>query len=709
MSWDVEDVEWLRVPPSSPRRGPIDGFDARVVGELGAGLSGPPRRKKPEPEPEPVAAEPVPAEPVPAAPAVAAPEPEAEPEPTEMGSVPPPPTSAAFDDDPNLDPPSYESGRFDELDGEGQGDSPAPAAEAEAGFTIPTLATSGEAPAAVVPAPAEPAAPAPEAAAADEPSFVIPSLSAPASAEGEADPVEEGEAEVVEEVEVDAVVYDDIPVRTGETVIGRAPEPTPEERAAYEARVAQEQAETKDADAGVFIPGLVAGSNVSAAVYDDEDDDGAVIPESIVNVDSGELELLEDTAVEGAPVDPDADTVVEPAPEDPSADASAASADAGSVVIPQLARPAEEVTPSAPPATSEASEGAGLVLPSLTAPAAEAAQEAAEEVEEVEDLDEVQVEDLDDLQEVEEVDEVDEVQEVEEVAGPPSAPPATPPAAPTESKPPSPPPAESKPPAPPAAPEAARPRRRKAWYDDVFAEHYLYLYPPSWGETARRDSEFVAALLGKEPGSTILDVGCGDGRHAIELAKLGYQVAGIDNSLALLLSAGQSKELAEIGDDAVDFIHGDMRQLPRDRQYDGVMCIGSTFGYFEEEQNRQVLEEMIGRLAPGGRLLLHVFNRDFVAPHLPARSWWQGKRCMVLDEAEMNFFASRLRVHRTIIFDDGRQYEHYMFMRAYTVQDLGKALSHMGMRVLEVAGSRDTRNRFYGSASPEIWMVAERK
>ncbi|MCA9696448.1 MAG: class I SAM-dependent methyltransferase, partial [Myxococcales bacterium] len=268
--------------------------------------------------------------------------------------------------------------------------------------------------------------------------------------------------------------------------------------------------------------------------------------------------------------------------------------------------------------------------------------------------------------------------------------------------------------APPAAPAAApaepkQVKRKKGWYDDVFAEHYLFLYPPSWEETARRDAEFIKLQLGLPEGASILDIGCGEGRHAIELAKLGYRVTGLDNSLALLLSAAQNKELAGIEDASVEFIHGDMRRLPRDREYDAVICVGTTLGYFEEDQNRQCIEEMHGRLAPGGKLLLHVFNRDFVAPQLPARSWWQGKRCMVLDEAEMNFFANRLRVHRTIIFDDGRQYEHYMFIRAFTVQDLGKALSQLGMRVLEVSGNRDTRSRFYGSASPEIWIVAERK
>lgn len=252
-------------------------------------------------------------------------------------------------------------------------------------------------------------------------------------------------------------------------------------------------------------------------------------------------------------------------------------------------------------------------------------------------------------------------------------------------------------------------KRRKAWYDDVFAEHFGFLHPQTWDETAQRDAQFIHDQLGLREGASVLDVGCGDGHHAIALAKLGHHVTGVDNSLAMLLAAAQHKEAAGIDDQRVTFMHGDMRRLPRDREFEAVICVGTTFGYFEEEQNRQCLQEMFDRLAVGGRLLLHVFNRDFVAPHLPSRSWWQGRRCMVIDEAEMNFFANRLRVHRTIIFDDGRQYEHFMFMRAYTVQDLGKAMSALGLRVVEVSGSRDTRARFYGSASPDIWIVAERK
>lgn len=691
MSWEVVDEDMLRPPERAPEGEPIDALDRMIVEGMGSKSPTGARPSKGEGE----AAKPAQGESLQ----------------VELSDLPPPPPSAAFDsrDEGPHERPTYESGSFvaDTPGEEGEGGDVADSdSEGGAEFNIPTLTgagaeddDSGDEPVqAESPAP-EAESPAPEG---EDAGFVIPTLSASAGEAGE----EDGAAEEIEEIEeVDAVADEDIPVRTGDTVISRAPEPSAEELAARES---------------------ASTTSVAASVYDDfDEDEDAPAPaaeeerppvEAVVAVDSGEFEILpdEDTAVEPAPTDPDADTVVEPAPTEADADKAPAAEESADYVIPTLARPEPEPEVAAEPevepevAAEPEPEGevvmvdpASVVIPMLTRSepeaAAEPAPEPAAEDTQVEAVEEVEVEAIESIdgEEIEELEGEVQVQEVEVEADAPA------PAA--EPKPPTPPPEAPKP------KSKAKSKRRKGWYDDVFAEHFLFLYPPSWEETTRRDAEFIHTQIGGVEGAALLDVGCGDGRHAIELSKLGYRVTGVDNSLALLLSAAQNKEAAGLEDSQVEFLHGDMRRLPRDRDFDAVICVGTTFGYFDDEQNQECLEEMHDRLRPGGRLLLHVFNRDFVAPHLPARSWWQGKRCMVLDEAEMNFFANRLRIHRTVIFDDGRQYEHYMFMRAYTVQDLGKAMSGMGMRVLEVSGSRDTRGRFYGSASPDIWIVAERK
>jgi SAM-dependent methyltransferase len=301
----------------------------------------------------------------------------------------------------------------------------------------------------------------------------------------------------------------------------------------------------------------------------------------------------------------------------------------------------------------------------------------------------------------------------EKAAPPPPPEKAAPPRPPEKPVPPPPagkpaPPPVSKPvPAAAPTPTSGPNARKRGWFDEAFADHYANIMPIDSDASAELDAVFIRKTAELGAGQTVLDVGCGDGRHCFALANLGLMVTGLDYSLSQLVRASQRNEATEAG---VTLLHGDMRSLPRDHQYDVVTCLGSTLGYFEgEEQNRQCLQELVEVVRPGGKLVLHVFNRDYLVAVMPCRSWWQGRGCLVLDVADMNYFTNRMRVHRTVVFEDGRQFEHHMYIRAFSLHELGKLLSTMGMRVLEVSGSRDTRGRFYGATSAEIWIVAQRR
>jgi hypothetical protein len=134
----------------------------------------------------------------------------------------------------------------------------------------------------------------------------------------------------------------------------------------------------------------------------------------------------------------------------------------------------------------------------------------------------------------------------------------------------------------------------------------------------------------------------------------------------------------------------------------------TTFGYFDEETNLRVASAVCRALKPGGRFLLDTINRDYVAAELPTRVWWEGDGCVVLEEVEFNFHTSRVMVRRSIVFQDGRQVEHEISIRAYSLHELGKLLRQAGFRVLEVSGSLATQGRFFGSTSRSIIMVCER-
>jgi hypothetical protein len=183
------------------------------------------------------------------------------------------------------------------------------------------------------------------------------------------------------------------------------------------------------------------------------------------------------------------------------------------------------------------------------------------------------------------------------------------------------------------------------------------------------------------------------------------RVVGLDASEAMIRRA---TELADQNGVRVRWILGDVRQRPIQETFDGVLCLGTSFGYDDELTNRKMLAATRDLVRVGGRLALHVVNRDYVVSRLPTRSWWQGDRCLVLDEVDMQDWTSRVRVRRTIVFEDGGQFEHTMSIRVYSLHELIGLVEDQGLRVVEVSGSPHTRGRFYGGTSPDIWLIAER-
>ena len=81
----------------------------------------------------------------------------------------------------------------------------------------------------------------------------------------------------------------------------------------------------------------------------------------------------------------------------------------------------------------------------------------------------------------------------------------------------------------------------------------------------------------------------------------------------------------------------------------------------------------------------------------------------MLEEVDFNYFSSRVVSNRSVVFDDGRQLEHEISIRAYSLHEFGKLLHAAGFRVLEISGSLATRGRFFGAQSREIIVVAEKR
>jgi cyclopropane fatty-acyl-phospholipid synthase-like methyltransferase len=207
------------------------------------------------------------------------------------------------------------------------------------------------------------------------------------------------------------------------------------------------------------------------------------------------------------------------------------------------------------------------------------------------------------------------------------------------------------------------------------------------------------------PGQVVLDLGCGQGEHSVEMSRRGFSVVGYDLSVFQLAMAG---DRAQAEDQKINFLQGDMREMAFEAMFDGIVCWNTTFGYFEEEKNQDVAKRILAALRPGGSLLLMVMNRDFAASEAPTNIWFEGDGCVCMDDVDFDWITSRLRVKRSLILDDGRSKELHYSMRLYNLSEIGKLLHGVGFRVVQVSGNVSTPGAFFGPVSPYIIIRAQR-
>jgi SAM-dependent methyltransferase len=255
--------------------------------------------------------------------------------------------------------------------------------------------------------------------------------------------------------------------------------------------------------------------------------------------------------------------------------------------------------------------------------------------------------------------------------------------------------------------ESIGPRRKgRLWWEDLFNDDYVRTMEKLTDAQIAREVDFIEASLGLERGGAMLDLACGTGRQAIDLASRGYEVVAFDLSLSMLARAGDEAQERDV---KLNFVQGDMREMTFEEQFDGVYSWNTSFGYFDEEKNANVVDRVHRALKKGGLFLLDVVNRDFILRQTPSLAWFEGDGCVCMDEMTIDFITSRMKVKRTLMLDDGRSREIEYSMRVYSLHELGKILHEHGFKVCEVTGRVATPGVYFGNESPRTIILAEKR
>ena len=243
------------------------------------------------------------------------------------------------------------------------------------------------------------------------------------------------------------------------------------------------------------------------------------------------------------------------------------------------------------------------------------------------------------------------------------------------------------------------------WFRHFFDDTYLEIIKAQ-RDTKRTKAEvdFVTKVLALRPGARILDVPCGFGRHSAELARRGYSVIGVDLSGVMLREARRRYREGE----RLRFVRGDMRRLPYHAEFDAVVCLFTSFGYFSERENVSTLGKMARALGPGGRLLIDHRNPHFDAT-LPSRRWDR--------ETSRIFVLSNLRVHRRasvhentwliLRLGDRRVIRKHLRVRLWTLRQWERRLRASGLRLVRAYADLDGRR--YRTTSGRLVVLAEKR
>lgn len=244
------------------------------------------------------------------------------------------------------------------------------------------------------------------------------------------------------------------------------------------------------------------------------------------------------------------------------------------------------------------------------------------------------------------------------------------------------------------------------WFEDesFWSTFYPYMFSEGNLELAEEQVEKLLHLVDFQ-GGAVLDLACGPGRHSVLLAGRGYQVTGVDLTPYLLDKARRRAASAGV---EVEWVQADMRRFVRPQAFDLALSMFTSFGYFEDrDDDRLVLRNLHRSLKPGGRLVIDVVGKEWLAQHFQATNSEElaDGALMVQRRAIVDDW-SRIQ-NEWILLKEGRATAFQLEHTIYSGQELKDRLLEAGFERVRLYGDLDGSD--YDLAAKRLVAVAHRQ
>lgn len=236
-----------------------------------------------------------------------------------------------------------------------------------------------------------------------------------------------------------------------------------------------------------------------------------------------------------------------------------------------------------------------------------------------------------------------------------------------------------------------------SWFNTPF---YHILYKNRDENEAVNFLKHLTKELDLTFGSKVMDLACGKGRHSLVLNKLGYHVLGVDLSKESILKASEDKN------ENLDFQVADMRNLDYANEFDAVLNLFTSIGYFNDlEDNQKVFNSVFQSLKSKGVFVVDFFNTNYVLKNLIPHE---------IKEIDGIKFVINKKVENGIIIKDisftyqGKLYTYQEKVQALTLKDFSSMLNKASFEVVNTFGDYEL-NSFNELESKRLIIMAIKK
>jgi len=214
----------------------------------------------------------------------------------------------------------------------------------------------------------------------------------------------------------------------------------------------------------------------------------------------------------------------------------------------------------------------------------------------------------------------------------------------------------------------------QGYYKDIWRQ----IFPE---KTSQAEVDYIIEEGRLTPGSSVLDMMCGYGRHSLELARRGMHVTSVDN---LPDYTDEIKKTAEKENLSVEIICSDILQVSLNQQYDAVICMGNSLQFFNEQDTLRLLTAISKHIKPGGLFLINSWSvSEIITKHFRDKSWGRFGSLLFLTECKILFRPTRMETTSIIITDSGDREEKKAVDFIFSLAEIETMLKKSGFHVKE--------------------------